>query len=87
MSVSGMVWAEYSSVTMGVCLTELGAFKRDVSYFRASCGGSLLTPPSPTWLNSGASIGGAVNHGPLLCEVEVVSCEPSLWEMIQQQAV
>lgn len=46
-SVSRMVQAEWSSLTMGVSLTELGAFKHDDSYFRASRGGSLPTPPSP----------------------------------------
>lgn len=71
---------------MGVCLAELGAFKHDDSYFRASCGGSLPTPPSPRRWNLGASVRGAVNHGLLLCEGEVISCEPSQWEMIRQQA-
>lgn len=36
-----LVQAEWSGLTMGVSLTELGAFKHDDSYFRASCGGSL----------------------------------------------
>lgn len=86
-SVSGKVQAEWSGLTMGVSLTELGAFKHDDSYFRAPRGGSLPTPPSPRRWNLGASIGGAVNHGPLLCEGEVISCEPSQWEMIRQQAL
>lgn len=68
MSVSGMVQAERSSLTMGVSLTELGAFKHDDSYFGASRGGSLPTPLSHRWWNLGPSIGGAVNHGLLLCE-------------------
>lgn len=86
-SVFGKVQAELSGLTMGVSLTELGAFKHDDSYFRAPRGGSLPTPPSPRRWNLGASIGGAVNHGPLLCEGEVISCEPSQWEMIRQQAL
>lgn len=72
---------------MGVSLTELGAFKHDDSYFRASRGGSLPTPPSPRKWDLGANIGGAVNHGLLLCGGEVISCEPSQWEMIRQQAL
>lgn len=72
---------------MGVSLTELGAFKHDDSYFRASRGGSLPTPPSPRQWNLGASIGGPVNQGLLLCEREVICCKPSQWEMIQQQAL
>lgn len=63
MSVSGIVQAEWSNLNMGVSLTELGAFKHDDSYFGASRGGRLPTPPSPRRLNLGASIGGAVNGG------------------------
>ena len=82
-----MVQAEWSGLTMGVSLTELGAFKHDDSYFRASCGESLPTPPSPTRWNLGASIGGAVNHRLLLCAGEVICCKPSQWEMIRQRAL
>lgn len=49
-------------------------------------GVSPLLPPPIEW-NLGASIGGAVNHGLLLCRGEVISCEPSQWEMIRQQAL
>lgn len=45
------------------------------------------TPPSPRRWNLGASIGGAVNHGLLWWEEEIISCEPSQWEMIRQQAL
>lgn len=67
---------------MCVTVAELGAFKHDDSYFRASRGGSLPSPPSRRWWNLGASIGGAVNHGLLLCEGEVICCKPSQWGMI-----
>lgn len=87
MSVSGMAQAEWSGLTMGVSLTELGAFKHDDSYSRAPRGGRLPTPCSPRRWNLGASIGGAVNHGPLLCEGEVISCELSQREIIGQQAL
>lgn len=46
MSASVTVQAEWSSLTMGVSLTELGAFKHDDSYFRASRRGRLPIPPS-----------------------------------------
>lgn len=81
-SVSGMAETERSSLTMGVSPTELGAFKHDDSYFRASRGGSLPTAPSPGRWNLGASVGGAVNHDLLLCAGEVICCKPSQWEMI-----
>lgn len=68
MCLSQMVQADWSSLTMGVSLTELGAFKHDDSYFGASRGGSIPTLPSPRRWNLGASIGGVVNHGLLLCE-------------------
>lgn len=88
MSASVTVQAEWSSLTMGVSLTELGAFKHDDSYFRASRRGRLPIPPSPPGLwNLEASMGGAVNHSLLLCEGEVICCKPSQWEMIQQQAL
>lgn len=32
---------------MGVSVTELGAFKHDDSYFRASCGGRISAPSFP----------------------------------------
>lgn len=42
--VCGKVQAEWGSLTLGVCLTELGAFTHDDSYFMASCGGSVPAP-------------------------------------------
>lgn len=47
-SASVTVQAEWSGLTMGVSLTELGAFKHDDSYFRASRGGEAPHSSLPT---------------------------------------
>lgn len=41
-----------------------------------------IPAPSPRQWNLRASRGGIVDHGLLLWEGEVISCEPSQWEMI-----